>query len=331
MSEPPDDCANCGTPYPSNELSCPNCRALRFGARLKELQEESEGCAARGDLAGRKKALSAMLALVPERSRQHAIIAARIAEVDKAAPSKRGLGKLGGLSALGLLLWKFKWALGFLLTKGKAILIGLSNAKTVLSMALALGAYWTVFGWPFALGFVLSIYIHEMGHVLALRRLGIAASAPMFIPFVGAFVRLKEYPKSPADDAEVGLAGPIYGVAAAIATYALYFFTDIPVLGGIAHAGAFINLFNLIPVWQLDGGRGFNALNKQQRWVAFGVIGLAWFVSGEAMFLLLLLGAGYRLFMTPAPQEPGNRALVTYGALVLVVALLSAVEVPGLG
>jgi Zn-dependent protease len=329
------ECAKCGTPFPREGLSCPNCRALRHSARLRELQIEAEQRVAQGDAAGQRRALLEMRALVPPASKQYAVIQSRLAEVGAQSPNappakKNPLSRFGALGALGLMLWKFKWVFAFVLTKGKAILLGLSNAKTALSMLIALGAYWTLFGWPFALGFVLSIYVHEMGHVIALRRLGIAASAPMFIPFVGAFVRLKEYPKSPADDAEVGLAGPIYGVAAALGCFALFQWTQIPVLGGIAHAGAVINLFNLIPIWQLDGGRGFNALDRKQRWIAVGLIALCWFWSGEAMFILLLLGAGYRVFMTPSPAQPGKRALYTYGALILVIALLTQIEVPGL-
>ena len=93
---------------------------------------------------------------------------------------------------------KFKWVLLFLLTKAKVLLIGLTQVKTVLSMAVALGVYATIYGWQFALGLVVSIYIHEMGHVVWLRRYGIPATAPMFIPGLGAFVRLKRIPRRPA-------------------------------------------------------------------------------------------------------------------------------------
>lgn len=266
-----------------------------------------------------------MLELLPPGSRQYRTIADRL---DRPAPSPRpSFARWGALAGAALLLWKFKWVFGFLLTKGKALLLGFGQLKTVFSMLVALGAYWALWGWQFALGFVLSIYVHEMGHVIALRQLGIRASAPMFIPFVGAFVRLKDYPKTPHDDAVVGLAGPIYGVVAAVACYALYLTTDIAVLGGIAHAGAFINLFNLIPVWQLDGGRGFNALDRRQRIIAAGLVAAGWFLSGDSIFLLVLIGAGYRIFFTESPATPGRRALFTYGALIASITLLSQIRV----
>lgn len=318
-------CPSCATPYPDEQLSCPACRALRFSEELKELHRQAELDAGRGDARAERKALSRMLELLPPGSRQYTTIAARL---ERPAPAHRpNFARWGALGGLALLLWKFKWVFGFLLTKGKSLLLGFTQLKTVFSMVIALGAYWTLWGWQFALGFVLSIYVHEMGHVIALRQLGIRASAPMFIPFVGAFVRLKDYPKTPHDDAVVGLAGPIYGVAASGACYAAYLLTDIAVLGGIAHAGAWINLFNLIPVWQLDGGRGFNALDQKQRMIAAGLVALAWLLSGDMMFVLVLLGAGYRIFFTPSPSEPGKRALFTFGALILGITLLLQIRV----
>src|SRR6202008_2668926 len=93
---------------------------------------------------------------------------------------------------------------------------GFTKLGTLLTFAAGLSIYWTLWGWQFALCFLLSIYIHEMGHVAALRRYGIAASAPMFIPGFGALVRLKQSPSSPRENARIGLAGPVWGLGAAI-------------------------------------------------------------------------------------------------------------------
>src|SRR5437870_5020636 len=89
-------------------------------------------------------------------------------------------------------------------------------------MLLSAGLYWTIWGWKFAFGLVLSIYIHEMGHVQALQRYGIKATAPMFIPGFGAVIRLKQHPADAREDARVGLAGPLRGLRAALAAYAVY-------------------------------------------------------------------------------------------------------------
>ena len=157
-------------------------------------------------------------------------------------------------------------------------------------MLLTVGVYFGAYGWKYALGFVLSIYVHEMGHVAALAKFGIPASAPMFVPGFGAFVRLHQYPATPAEDARVGLAGPIWGLSAALFCAAMYLLTRAQLWGALAHTGAYINLFNLIPVWQLDGSRGFNALTKNQRLIASAVIFAAWLGTGEVMLLVILRG-----------------------------------------
>jgi Zn-dependent protease len=109
---------------------------------------------------------------------------------------------------------------------------------------------------------VLFIYIHEMGHVIALRSYGLPASAPMFIPGLGAFIRLRTLNITPIQDARIGLAGPFYGLGAALLSLALFLATGRPIFAVIAHFGATINLFNLIPVWHLDGSRGFRSLTQ---------------------------------------------------------------------
>src|ERR1700675_697281 len=104
-------------------------------------------------------------------------------------PADGAKKKLGVIGTIGALLLKFKTVGLLILTKGKLVLLGLTKLNTLLSMLVSIGFYWALYGWRFGLGFVLSIYVHEMGHVLALARYGIPASPPMFIPGFGAFVR----------------------------------------------------------------------------------------------------------------------------------------------
>jgi hypothetical protein len=200
--------------------------------RLAQLSHQARQLAEAGEVASEAKVLEQMLALLPEGIAQAQAIRDRLAEIGRDKPQRsRPLGKLAALGALGLLIWKFKALIVVALTKGKMLLLGLTKTKTLFTMALSLSLYWTVWGWQFALGFVLSIYVHEMGHVVALRRMGIPASSPMFIPFVGAFVRLRHAPRTAHEDAVVGLAGPIYGLGAAVGCYVLFALTDISLLG----------------------------------------------------------------------------------------------------
>src|SRR5262249_45574345 len=156
-----------------------------------------------------------------------------------------------------------------------------TKISTLATMLLSLGVYWTAWGWKFALGVVVSIYIHEIGHVSALQRLGIRASAPMFVPGFGAFVRLEQHPTSEAQDAQVGLAGPLWGLGATLLASAAFLASGAGALAAIAQWSARINLFNLLPIWQLDGSRGFRALSRAQRWVVLAVIGVLWLLTRE--------------------------------------------------
>ena len=288
-----------------------------------------------GDPSAALAAWRQALELLPPDATQYQVVSARVADLSRtrdgqpaAKPRSRWGKGAAGLGAFGALLAKFKFAIVFLLTKAKLLLFGLTKAGTLFSMLLSAGVYWTVWGWKFALGVVLSIYVHEMGHVQALQRYGINATAPMFIPGIGAVIRLKQYPASPREDARVGLAGPLWGLAASLAAYAMYRTTDSGVWGAIAHFGAWVNLFNLVPVWQLDGGRGFRALVRWQRWIAVGVVAAMWLITGEGLLLLLAVAAAVSAGFGAAPEEPDQGALLEYSFLVVALSLLTRIVVP---
>lgn len=220
--------------------------------------------------------------------------------------------------------------LAVIFAKFKFLILGLFKLKTLLSMLVFFGFYWDKWGWPFALGIVLSIYIHEMGHVAALKNYGIEASAPLFIPFVGAVIRVQQAFKDPIQDARVGLAGPFWGLGAAVASYLAYLYFQNGILVAIARTSAWINLFNLIPFWQLDGGRGFHSLNRTQRFVAFAAIGLALFLTDQHLLLALLGFALFQCLRKQTPVEADNWGLFYYVFLVFVLSALCRLPVPGM-
>lgn len=205
--------------------------------------------------------------------------------------------------------------------------MGLVKVKTLLTMLASMGLYWSLYGWKFGVGFVLGIYVHEMGHVWALRQLGLRASAPMFIPGFGAFVSLYDSPQSVGQDARIGLAGPIWGAGAALAFLVPFLFVPAGIWLALAQAAAYINLFNLTPVWQLDGGRGFRALGYSHRVMLLGLMVLLWYLSGSGLFLILAAGAGYRVFWSKDhPAQSDNTVFLQFaGLLILFGALLGFV------
>lgn len=244
-------------------------------------------------------------------------------------PHRSSAGKaFAGLGAVALIVWKFKAIFAFLITKGKVLLLGLTKASTFTSMLVSAGVYWTAFGWKFAVGLVLSIYVHEMGHVAMLKRYGIAASAPMFIPGVGALIRLKQHMPTAGQDARVGLAGPVWGAAAALVAYGVALATGWPSWLAIAEVGAWINLFNLTPVWQLDGSRAFESLSRTQRWLATAAIGAAWFATQEGLLAILLIVAVGRTLITKALGRRDDAVLMWYIGLVGLLSAMCLIKVP---
>jgi Zn-dependent protease len=196
--------------------------------------------------------------------------------------------RAGGIAvAAGLLLLKFGAKL-----KGALLLLPkLKIFTTSASMLVSIAAYALIWGWSFAVGFVLLLLVHEMGHVLQLRREGIKASAPMFIPFLGALVAMKELPKDAAAEARVGLAGPVLGAAACLIPWGIYGLTGDELFKALAFVGFFLNLFNLLPVLPLDGGRAMAALTPWMWFVGYGLlVGITFVYPNPIMLLILVLG-----------------------------------------
>jgi Zn-dependent protease len=268
------------------------------------------------DWQGARQAWARALELVPPDSEEYRITKARIENIDLQLSEKnvwkKRFAKLGPVGTFLLVA----------LSKGKLLLLGLTKLSTFASMLAFFAVYCSLFGWRFALGFVMSIYIHEMGHVMALRKYNIAASAPMFIPFFGAFVRMRQYPGNVGEDARVGLAGPIWGLGSAIVAWLAAITTQLPVWYAIAHTAAWLNLFNLLPIWQLDGGRGFRALTRRQRGIAAVVAVGIWAVTHQTILLLIALGAGYRLFSRDYSAEDDNIILMQYAGLIVLLSML---------
>jgi Zn-dependent protease len=322
-------CAGCDTELAPTMYSCPVCHTLVLAPILRKAAAVAVKCSARGDHAKEKHSWTVILKGLPPGTRQHTMISARIAVLDvalrTAPPAKKAPAKTKGprwrraLSSVGA-------ALLLVLGKLKFLLLGLSKASTLLSMLAFFGVYWTMFGWPLAAGFALSIYIHEMGHVAALVRLGVPASAPLFIPGLGALIRLRQHVDDPRDNAMIGLAGPLWGLAAALTAWAAYLATGVQVWGAIAHLSAYINLFNLIPVWQLDGARGMDVLNRWQRAVLVAVIATTFALTHEPLLAIIGLVSLFHVARAPA-REGDARMLALFAALIVALGAMSMVRV----
>jgi Zn-dependent protease len=205
--------------------------------------------------------------------------------VQPESPLRSLLRKLAApFIALGVLLWKFKFAFAAIFKLKLFTLAG--------SMIVSVAAYALLWGWKFAVGFVLLLLVHELGHVAEARRQGLPASAPLFIPFLGAMIALKQLPDDAWKEARVALAGPIVGSAGAGLVWGLGEALDSDLLVALAYVGFLLNLFNLVPFGPLDGGRAAAAIHPAL-W-AFGLIALVALVfvfPNPILILILVVGA----------------------------------------
>ena len=188
------------------------------------------------------------------------------------------------IAALGFVIWKFKFV--------ALAVFKLKFFSTIATMLVSIGAYALAWGWKFAVGFVLLILVHELGHVFEAKRQGLPVSAPMFIPFLGAFIALKDRPLSVWNEAKLAAAGPILGSLGALAVWGVYGATGEEYFLALAFVGFFLNLFNLAPIWQLDGGRMISAVHPGL-WIP-GLAALAvvlFFFPSPILLIIVVLGA----------------------------------------
>jgi Zn-dependent protease len=236
---------------------------------------------------------------------------------------------LAAIVALGAKFWAaIKGAL-LLLPKLKL----LTTAGTALVSVAAYSLFW---GWTFALGFVVLLFVHEMGHVIQLRREGVKASAPMFVPFLGAVVMAKSLGENALAEARVGLAGPVLGTIGSAACLAIGEASNSDFFRALAYIGFFLNLFNLLPVVPLDGGRAMAAMAPWMWFVGLGAVAAMLFVFPNFILLIILFFGGMEVYhrwkerRTRSLEQaayyrvsPRNRLLVgaVYVGLIVVLAL----------
>jgi Zn-dependent protease len=208
---------------------------------------------------------------------------------------------------------------------GAAILAFLAKIKTILlllpklklltaagTMLVSIVAYTTIWGFPFAVGFVLLLLVHELGHVIALRRAGIKASWPMFIPFLGAVISAKSLGDNALAEARVGLAGPILGTIGSAVCILIWHATGDDFWRALAFTGFFLNLFNLLPVVPLDGGRAMAAMAPWMWFVGFlGMIALA-IIFPNPIILLIVIFAGYETYRRWKQRRAGGAQQEAY-------------------
>lgn len=195
---------------------------------------------------------------------------------------------IGFLVAAGVLILNFGGKLKFIIAPLlKFFPVILKSGGTML---LTIGVYTAMWGWKFAVGFVLLIFVHELGHLVAAKQFNLPVGAPVFIPFMGAFIALKEAPKNAWIEACVGIGGPLLGTAGALVCHGIGLVFDAPLFVALAWVGYWLNLFNLTPIGYLDGGRIVTALSPWLWIPGLAIVGwMAWTRPNIIIWLVLLM------------------------------------------
>lgn len=227
---------------------------------------------------------------------------------DNKQENKKSSGAMGWLGS-GVVL---------LLLKGKAVLSLLKLGKIagpLISMMVSIWAYALISPWEFAAGFVALLFVHEIGHVLAAKRIGLPVSAPLFIPFMGALITMKKQPLDAREEAYVAFGGPVLGSIGAAVVFGAAYYYHSPLLYSLAYVGFFLNLINLLPIHPLDGGRIATAVT---RWLwLVGLVGglvVIVYLKSVLFFIIWLLFAYdlYKKYISRRKQNQGHAVLKTF-------------------
>jgi len=311
--EPNQECPRCKSVLAPEALVCATCQALVHSVTLEQLSASARLHEERGEYTEARGDWSKALALLPQDSSQAEWINGNLKRLEiltGAAPANdrhAWARKFGPFAPLIILLANGKF------------LLALFKLKFLLSLGTFVAFYWALYGVRFGIGFAILILVHEMGHYIEIKRRGLPAEMPVFLPGLGAYVRWTALGVSAQTRSFVSLAGPMTGCLGAAACALIWIRTGDALWIGLASLSAMLNVLNLIPIWVLDGSQAIIALNKTERIVLSGAAVLMAAYFSQPLFLLVAAGAAYRLFTKDIPQAPSHGATAYY--LIVLIAL----------
>jgi Zn-dependent protease len=307
------NCQRCGRELAPSALVCRYCHALVHSEQLERIATEAKSLEAAGNLQqGREHWLAALPLLPPESKQAQWILdhagrpAAGAISAEPSLPTLNSYDRIASRS-------------------------GMIRLGTILSFLAFVALYSRGAGAKFGIGFAVLILIHEMGHYIDIRRRGLPADMPVFLPGIGAYVRWRAMGVSMETRAAISLAGPLAGLLAAVSCGAIWWQTHEQYWLVLARVGAALNLLNLTPVWSLDGGQAALALSKGERiTLLIATLGL-WIALRENVLLVVAAGAVYRgLFASDLPVQPSRPITAYFIGVVLGLSVILRI-LPGSG
>jgi Zn-dependent protease len=311
---------------PLGALDCPQCHALLHSEELLRISTKANQLEEQNALPEARDEWRKALALLPGNSNQAEWIRGKIYKLEltekhapPSPPKSEWAKRLGPLAPIAVLL-----------AKSKVLLLALFKLKFLFSFFAFLALYWALYGFKFGVGFVVLILVHELGHYIDIRRRGLPADMPVFLPGLGAYVRWDALGVTRQTRAAVSLAGPLAGfVGAAVCAY-LWHRTGYGLWAVLARVSAVLNILNLTPIWILDGAKAADALSKAERFVLLAVTLVLWAYLSQGLFFLVAAGFVYRLFTKDLPPIPNPQIAVYYASLLIGLAAIVYI-IPGQG
>ena len=309
-------CSGCYRELPAGALVCKLCHTLVHAIEMERLKARAMALEEAGDFRLARDEWLKTLELLPPEATQAGWVRAHTRSLDLAPTGEASSAKHEWARKLGPLA-----PIAIALAKGKA-LFSIFKVKFLFSFAAFLWFYLVLYGGYFGAGFAALILIHEMGHFIDVKRRGLPAEMPVFLPGLGAYVKWRAAGVSDETRAFVSLAGPLAGWIASAACAIVYWKTGNPIWAALARTSAWLNALNLIPVWILDGGQAIFAMDKAERISLLTVSMALSLVVSEGIFFMVGAGACYRLFTHDFPTQPSRKVTSYY---LFVLALLALV------
>jgi Zn-dependent protease len=340
------NCPKCSSALPLQALVCPQCQTLVYSRELETLAREARDHESNSEFAQARELWNQSLTLLPSSSKQAEWVRERMRALEGPNPvaltlepspasspatsnlpaekllqsqppqsqppqSHPWLKRLGPLGPFALLLLKFK-----------TLFLLLFKLKFLFSFLFFIALYVGLFGWRYGVGISVCILIHEMGHYIDVKRRGLPAEMPVFLPGFGAYVRWTALGVTRRQIAQISLAGPLAGWVAAAVCFLLYAQTGDPIWAALARTGAVLNILNLIPVWMLDGGQAIGVLSAVERAALLAAALGLWYYTGEGIFFFVAAGTVWRLFTKDKPEQSDWSTWAYYAALLVALAVI---------
>ena len=310
-------------------VACPSCHTLVYSSELAALAKEAKSLEAAKKMHEAREAWNRSLAMLPPDSKQAEWVREHMSALELAAAAPpadntakqhlwaRRLGPLGPIAIV--------------LAKSKGLFLAIFKLKFLFSFASFLAIYASLFGWRYGVGIGVCILIHEMGHYIDIKRRGLPAEMPVFLPGLGAYVKWNALGVTLRQIAQISLAGPLAGWIAAACCFLIYFQTHNPIWAALARTGAILNILNLIPVAILDGGKAANALGQVERMGLLAAALALWLYTTENIFFLVSAGVVWRLFTKDKPAQDDWNTWFYYVALLAALGVVLHATPAGVG